>query len=58
MRSRSPEKAVAQLLRAAQRREGIKARRSGAAGRSLVPLLARSLRRRQVRAGMRIAVAA
>lgn len=56
MRARTPEKAVGQLLRAARRREASRARRSGANGKSLVPLLARSLRRQP--AGMRIAAAA
>ena len=55
MRARTPEKAVGELLRAARRREALKARRSGANGKSLVPLLARSLRRPP--AGMRIAAA-
>ena len=55
MRARTPEKAVGELLRAARRREALAAGRSRANGKSLVPLLARSLRRPG--AGMRIAAA-
>jgi len=58
MRSRSTEKAVAELLRAGLRREAVKSRRSGADGQSLVPLLARSLRRRQRGVGMPFAMPA
>jgi DNA topoisomerase I len=53
MRSRIPEKAVGELLRAARKREAQSARRKGAHGKSLGALLARSLRRPS--AGMRIA---
>jgi DNA topoisomerase-1 len=53
MRRRADEAGVAAVLRAALRREKENVRRSGADGRSLVPLLARSvdrLRKRQPRA--------
>jgi DNA topoisomerase-1 len=49
MEGRSAEKALIALLRSAQRRDKVAARRSGADGRTLVPLLKRSIQR--VRAG-------
>jgi DNA topoisomerase-1 len=49
MEGRSAEKALIALLRSAQRRDKVAARRSGADGRTLVPLLRRSIQR--VRAG-------
>jgi DNA topoisomerase-1 len=49
MEGRSAEKALIALLRSAQRRDKVAARRSGADGRTLVPLLRRSMQR--VRAG-------
>jgi DNA topoisomerase-1 len=49
MRGRSDEAGVAAVLRAALRREAAEARRSGANGQSLAPLLARSIQRLPVR---------
>jgi len=45
MQGRSDEAALIALLRSERRRESVNARRSGAHGRSLVPLLARSIAR-------------
>ena len=50
MRGRAEEAGVVALLRGELRREAVKARRSGAGGRSLAPLLARSLARPESRA--------
>ena len=47
MRGRSNDAGVIAVLRAHRRREALAARRSGAGGRSLAPLLARSLERAQ-----------
>lgn len=47
MRGRSDEAGVVAVLRAGLRREAAEARRSGAKGRSLAPLLARSIERVQ-----------
>ena len=47
MRGRSDEAGVVAVLRAGLRREAAQARRSGADGRSLAPLLARSIERLQ-----------
>lgn len=47
MRGRSDEAGVVAVLRAGLRREAAEARRSGADGRSLAPLLARSIERLQ-----------
>jgi DNA topoisomerase-1 len=47
MRGHSDEAGVVAVLRAGLRREAAEARRSGADGRSLAPLLARSIERLQ-----------
>jgi DNA topoisomerase I len=55
MQGRSGEAALISLLRSAQRRDRVAARRSGADGRSLTPLLRRSIHRLRHAAGMRVA---
>jgi DNA topoisomerase-1 len=47
VRGRSDEAGVLAVLRAGMRRDAVQARRSGAGGRSLAPVLARSLERLQ-----------
>jgi DNA topoisomerase-1 len=55
MKAGSGEAALISLLRSAQRRDRIGARRSGADGRSLAPLLRRSIQRVRASPGMRVA---